>query len=711
MERAALKKALNECEYKPSKLMLYARRWKEEWLPLLRATPYKEKYSNLTWRNEHFLDNGWTVGDENEEGHTLNQESYDLSRSGPMAEIAILRDMRREVMNGKVVEWKGKIKGKIPIFAIPKTINPKTGRTEKWRIIRDGTHAQKGTKSINDLTPDHKATMKLVTAWAIQSYLVIMFLLWGFGCQLGKTDLSGAFRQFYWAPGETEKLLYEINDMILGDLNLIWGSRGGGKNCQDWAEMITRITNLKQNGIHQLKEINSVIEEEDYRLYQNRYENLTPDIPDFETKGAIVNVWKWNQRDIRKWVEDEHMEDIDDIVDQIKTGRELIFSHKALAELKWDKEVIDRLKGCSFFRKLRCLKVSTKCCILSINKAYIDDFLMIFPPMKELAQRMFEQNCHFINETGMTEETKKRFGVNPKLVFLGVQYDAETMKMYITDEKKKSVSKLLSRGLGHGNISLDNYESLVGKLGDLAILVWPGKAFIRRMRERVMNMIAKYGRHKAVVVLSEWEKLDWIWWRNFLEESKPVSILRRFNPHKPDHFLSVDGATNGSEDGPRGWMPGVGCWYKGQWIAIKVPGDMIKGFYSRHKKRWIRCQIQHFEMMAVVVAFANLDLGTKKKYVLQTDNTHVESALKNKNSADEVLMNGVRWITQWARRNDVTFYIEYIHTKANTMADHASRFNYRGIEVDGARICRERGWTLWHHRENIVFPNLIKGEL
>jgi len=657
------------------------------------------------------MNHGWKIGEENQMGHTLNQESYDMSKLGPMAEIAILRDMRKEVRKGRVIEWLGKREGKIPIFAIPKKINPITGKIEKWRIIRDGKHAQNGTKSVNDLTPDYKATMKLVTAWGIQSYIVIMFLLWGRNCYLGKTDLAEAFRQFYFAEGETKKILYEIADMILGDLMVIWGTRSGGRVCQDWTEMMARVMNILQNGEHQLHEINEVIEKENYRLYQNRYERTTEDVPNFESKGSVQNIWKWKKSEIKKWIEEEKMTEIGDIIRDLEDGKDLIFSHRDLACFRWNEEQMERLEKCGFFGKLQNLKLKSKCCIMSITRAYIDDFITILAPNRRRAQKAFEESCKFINESGMREEGTKRFGVEKDMTFLGVHYDVQRTEMTLTKKKKEAVKKLLERGLNHGNISLQGYESLVGKLSDLAILVWPGKAFIRRMRERVLKMVEKHGRQHTIVIIDEWEKRDWIWWWNFLNECKPVNVLRRLRPRKPNHLLAVDGATNGSEDGPRGWRPGVGCWYKGQWIAMEVPEGMTKGFKSRNKGSWIRCQIQHFEMMAVVVAFANMDLEKGSEYVLQTDNRHVESALKTKNSGDEVLMNGVRWITQWVRRNDITFYIEYIHTKANVMADHCSRYKMKEIREEGGRRCRQRGWTLRRKIDNILFPNLIRGDL
>ena len=134
-------------------------------------------------------------------------------------------------------------------------------------------------------------------------------------------------------------------------------------------------------------------------------------------------------------------------------------------------------------------------------------------------------------------------------------------------------------------------------------------------------------------------------------------------------------------------------------------------------------QIQHFEMLAIVIGLWNFRhlIGNRVSLWLRTDNTHVEYAIKNKNSPDEYLMSAVRWLVMFAGNHNLRLYVDYINTKDNTLADLASRFkiepcgycwnepqctNGCGFKEKARSQCHERGWKLQEQMTSIEIPNI-----
>ena len=225
------------------------------------------------------------------------------------------------------------------------------------------------------------------------------------------------------------------------------------------------------------------------------------------------------------------------------------------------------------------------------------------------------------------------------------------------------------------------------------------------------------------MVLKEWERKDWEWWLKYLDAITPISIIDMVNPILPVDEMYFDGATNGSRE--CGWCPGIGVWYKGHWISMRVPPNYTATFNSHNTEYEKEYAIPHFEMLAIVIGLWNFRklIGRRVSLWLRTDSKHVEAALKTKNSGDEFLMSAVRWLGMFASNHDLRLYVDYINTKHNTLADLASRFeidpcgsceteprcmNGCGFMEKAAMECRERGWTLRENLIDIDIPDIHK---
>ncbi len=105
-----------------------------------------------------------------------------------MAKLAIAKELTNDLCRGKIVGWMSELNGYVPLFVRPKEIDPITGEILQWRVIRDGTFGSEEYPSINMLTGDDKARIKLFHVKELLNYCYVFYLLWGRGFYLAKTD-------------------------------------------------------------------------------------------------------------------------------------------------------------------------------------------------------------------------------------------------------------------------------------------------------------------------------------------------------------------------------------------------------------------------------------------------------------------------------------------------------------------------------------------
>ena len=189
-----------DCEnskFKPPLLWSHARFWFKTIVPTV-ITGTDNKYA-IRMANEakKFILNGWELGIDDTNKKRLNTNSYPDDWLGKEAETETVIKLTEQLIQGKIIQIVQGEKAIIPHFCIPKNTDPKTGRILKYRLIRDCSHSRRGEVSINDVTPDEHATVKMPLIMDVIRciYTYIMYFFHGKGCFLAKTDEKGAFRE------------------------------------------------------------------------------------------------------------------------------------------------------------------------------------------------------------------------------------------------------------------------------------------------------------------------------------------------------------------------------------------------------------------------------------------------------------------------------------------------------------------------------------
>ena len=115
----------------------------------------------------------------------------------------------------------------------------------------------------------------------------------------------------------------------------------------------------------------------------------------------------------------------------------------------------------------------------------------------------------------------KVVGPATTLTFLGIELDSVSMVMRLPKPKLERLKASLSRWLGRGSARKRQLQSIIGQLSDAAIVVWPGRTFLRSLIETAK--IPKKQEH--LVCLNGECKADLHWWDTFLEGWNGVALF------------------------------------------------------------------------------------------------------------------------------------------------------------------------------------------
>ena len=698
--------------------MIYARVWLDHILPFIRRHPFERKYTEMAANNEKGLRNGWLLGEVNPDGRPLNQRTYDVSEMGTEAVVAIAEAFTADLRKGRNTRWCGPVHSKLPLFVGVKSRCPVTNEPTGYRVIRDGSCGTLDHPSLNSLTPDKSATITLINKRTICIYTYIMYLLYGPGGYLAKADLAGAFRQFYLAPGEPEKIIYEFDDELIADLFNVWGTRTGARICHEMTQCSAREFVLRVNGVHLLDDINHAVERADFVHFELKLQThrrvplLPPDVTPYtpplrfhahsrNTDHPITAycspepdfIWRWSATAVRVWLRDVDLSEADEFL-HLQNGIHLLRCHIDYVTEHHGQVAVQALERMEFFEKLVTLKLRSKQLLTVITNCYIDDYLTFLPPNASHAQHTTRRLSTHLQNSGLEESDEKREGPAHSLTMLGIQADTTDMTVQHPLRKRREATELIYKVLFHGSYTIPQHESLVGKLSHLAEYAWPGKAFINRLQSQNTILVNRHGRNpNLIITMPPWEEKDFQWWLKYIDAVSRTSILHMFDMARPTTELFFDGATNGERPS---WAPHIGAWYRGSFISMPVPAHLCDQWVSDIDGTPKAMQIAQFEALAIIVGLHNMadQLGQHKKVLLRTDSMHVMAAIRNKRSPDAFLMACVRWTLMFAVRHALRLYIEYVHTKSNVYADGASRPSETSNWKARAQAeCDANGWT------------------
>ena len=279
---------------------------------------------------------------------------------------------------------------------------------------------------------------------------------------------------------------------------------------------------------------------------------------------------------------------------------------------------------------------------------YMDDFFCAASKKSDckiLLDTLLE-TCEML---GVKVNDKKVEGPLQSLKILGYWYDTRTFLVGLDAKRRAKWRKQLLKLLNmKGNPTRKQLESIVGKLEFGATVVWPAKAFIRRIRD-LMYTVSEQHHH---VSMTKQAKLDIRWWLMYIDTLNGVPM--QYVNKNPDFTISTD--TDACNDG-------IGAYCEPHWFSMRLN--------DKHLNKHISWK----ELFAVAMAFKCWGhMWSGATVLLRIDNKWTVSVLVNKSSHNRALMSLLRYCCQVAVTYHFRFWVEWIPTNSNPLADALSRF-------------------------------------
>ena len=273
---------------------------------------------------------------------------------------------------------------------------------------------------------------------------------------------------------------------------------------------------------------------------------------------------------------------------------------------------------------------------------YLDDFLFLGSPGDMACATALLDTCR---QLGVPVATHKTEGPATQLTFLGIQVDTQAMSLSLPQEKLARTRALVLAWRSRQAATKRELQSLIGHLSHAALVVLPGRTFLRRMID--LTKTATHPRHH--VRLTAEFKSDLHWWASFLPTWNGRSIMPQ---EQPRHMITSDAAG--------GW----GCRAvtdKGQWFQVQWP------------ESWAGVHIAAKEMVPVVISVAIWGhewAGCLLR--VRSDNMVVVHAGTAK---DPLLMHLLRCLHFFTASHQIGIKAEHVPGALNIGADALSRNN------------------------------------
>ena len=281
---------------------------------------------------------------------------------------------------------------------------------------------------------------------------------------------------------------------------------------------------------------------------------------------------------------------------------------------------------------------------------YLDDFIVIGAPASPQCARALEALNLTCATLGVPIADHKREGPTTCLTFLGIEVDTCAGELRLPKDKLLRLRSLLVEWGDRRACERRELESLIGTLNHACKVVRSGRSFLRRMLD-LLHGVPMHPTRPHPIRLNRAFRSDLMWWRTFVTDWNGVSFLPP-PPCLPRLQMMSD--ASGS------W--GCGAWHGRQWFQLQWD------------ERSTGLSIMVKELLPIVLAGAVW--GSKWNghcVICHCDNQAVVASLRSRTSRESHIMHMLRTLAFVEAKHGFSLAPQYIHTKANHLADDLSR--------------------------------------
>lgn len=181
---------------------------------------------------------------------------------------------------------------------------------------------------------------------------------------------------------------------------------------------------------------------------------------------------------------------------------------------------------------------------------YLDDFLILGTAGTYEATGALEVVYEFLTRAGIPVAHQKTKGPSTTISFLGILIDTLRFELRLPADKLARLTALVSRWRIKRSCSKKELESFVGHLAHAAIVIRPGRIFLRSL----FNLLSVGHRPQFFLCLNCAVRADILWWHYFLQAWNGSSF---FPPPTPSIHIYSDASGSfgcGAIDFQVGWF-------------------------------------------------------------------------------------------------------------------------------------------------------------
>ena len=260
------------------------------------------------------------------------------------------------------------------------------------------------------------------------------------------------------------------------------------------------------------------------------------------------------------------------------------------------------------------------------------------------------------------------------------------MELRLPHDKLLRLKSLVANWLGRRSGRRLEVESLLGHLSHAAVVVKPGRIFLRHL----FSLMARVAMGHHFVHLDAMARADLAWWDCFLQSWHGASFII------PNGSLSVHVHTDAS-----GSFGGGALSSDGRWLQVQWP------------EAWSQVDISVKEMVPIVVAAAMWGRSWHQHRVFfHSDNAAVVAVIQNKSARQPAMLHLLRCLYFFAAYYQFSYSAHHLPGVTNVAADTLSRNNMslfvslipQGIPTE---VSQEVSDLLIHQQPNWGSPDWI----
>lgn len=302
----------------------------------------------------------------------------------------------------------------------------------------------------------------------------------------------------------------------------------------------------------------------------------------------------------------------------------------------------------------------------------LDDFIFVGSPASADCMRGLKAFLSLAQFIGLPIKSSKTVYPTTRIIVHGIFLDTQLMTATIPKDKIDKALSLISRFLKANTISLRELQSLCGLLNFCCKCIKPGRAFLRRLWDLLIN---DSHLHKLVlqITLTSDALQDLRVWSIFLRQFNGISLLAA---RKWDISTKIHLYTDASKTG-------FGLCLGSQWCT------------GRWSPSFAELSIMILEFIPVIMCLEYFSsYFANKGLILHIDNLALVHAINGQSSKCPTVMGLIRRLVVRQLISNISIHAVYIPSKHNVVADLLSR----------SRVQQARAVAPFLEEEPIVLP-------